>query len=58
MFEEGKTYIFTKKKYIEQMGRKRYRDSRNWVNKCNGRVVENGFIGGFDIAKSWCIIKK
>lgn len=57
-FEEGKTYIFTKKKFIKQMGRKKYAYSRSWVNKCNGQVVKDGVIGVFGIQESWCIIKK
>ena len=51
------TYIFTKKAYIKEEGRKAYVQNRAFVNKMNGRKVECGCIDGVVIKKHWCIRK-
>lgn len=58
-FNKDKKYVFTKKKFIKDQGRKAYRDFKEWVDRCNGRnvTIENRFSGivdGFSISSAWC----
>lgn len=58
-FEVGKKYVFTKKKYIRDMGKKTYKIYKSWVDKCNGRIViinspSVGDICGYSINSKWC----
>lgn len=58
-FKKDKNYVFTKKLFVKNMGRKSYKDAKEWVNRCNGRIVviENSLtsnVGVFGISPEWC----
>jgi hypothetical protein len=57
--------IFTKKKFIKDMGKESYKKNKSWVNKCNGGIVKfnserQEYITGkidYMVLKQWCITK-
>jgi hypothetical protein len=58
-FRPGLIYVFTKKKFLQDMGQGRYKGNKCWVDKCNGQIVEveNATFGtarGSDVHIDWC----
>ena len=58
-FEKGKTYIFSKERYIEVSGIIAESNDREWYNRINGLEVEiisddTAKRGDFLILSSWC----
>ncbi|MEG0133075.1 MAG: hypothetical protein RR851_10310 [Clostridium sp.] len=58
-FIKGNTYVFTKKKFVKSEGRKIYKESKDWVDECNGNKVINaeyqfGVIRYWSINPAWC----
>ncbi len=60
-FTPGLKYTFTKKKYIQDMGRKDYKKHKEWVNSLNGGqvkpIVASYFLGsvrGHSVVATWC----
>ena len=60
-FIKGNVYVFTKKKFIKDMGKKKYQKKKglNWVDKINGGIVKIngsnvGNIHGYSVDPDWC----
>lgn len=58
-FRPGLIYVFTKKKFIKDMGKSKYKTNKCWVDKCNGQIVEVvnvkfGTAIGTDVHIDWC----
>lgn len=62
-FREEFKYVFTKKKFLKDMGHREYAQTftKHWVDECNGQIVEivnslEGEVGEVEyiVIPKWC----
>lgn len=45
--------VFSKAKFIEDGGYNCYLKCKSWVDECDGKIVEGGYVNGYASDRAW-----
>lgn len=55
-FVKGNIYVFSKKAFLKEEGRKDWKQNKKWVNIANGRIVKIWDESNGSILRCLCVI--
>lgn len=70
-FKPNKKYVFLKSRFIKDVGIGEFKDSRTWVEECDGKIItdylnnevgiipnKHGLMGYYKAHCNWCKVVK